>query len=156
VPEVEEVREGEPEAAVVESAMRKALSVTAPGALVLGCDTEVVLDGGILGKPGDEAQARDYLERLSGRSHRVLSGVALIGPEPERTRQGVATSVVTFRELSGREVERYLRSAEWRGRAGGYAVQGLGCTLVRRLDGDLSNVIGLPLTLLLQLAPELL
>jgi nucleoside triphosphate pyrophosphatase len=156
VPEVEEMREGEPEAAVVESAKRKALAVRAPGALVLGCDTEVVLDGGILGKPGDEAQARDYLNRLSGRSHRVLSGIVLIGPEAGRTRQGVATSVVTFRELSGEDVERYLRSGEWRERAGGYAVQGLGSTLVRRVDGDFSNVIGLPVSLLVELAPELL
>jgi septum formation protein len=156
VPEVDEVREGDPEAAAVESALRKAHGVTAAGALVIGCDTEVVLDGGILGKPGGEAQARDYLERLSGRSHQVLSGLALVGPEPEQQRQGVATSVVTFRELASEEVERYLRSGEWRERAGGYAIQGLGSTLVTRVDGDISNVVGLPVSLLLDLAPELL
>jgi septum formation protein len=156
VPEVEEVREGEPEAAVVDNALRKARAVAAPGALVLGCDTEVVLDGAILGKPGNEGEAGDYLQRLSGRSHEVMSGIALLGPEPDRARQGVATSAVTFRELGDDDMQRYLRSGEWRERAGGYAIQGLGSTLVARVDGDISNVIGLPVGLLIDLAPELL
>jgi septum formation protein len=155
VPEVEEVREGDPEEAVVESATRKARDALTEGALVIGCDTEVVLDGFILGKPGDEGGARDYLQRLSGRSHEVLSGLALVGPEPERVRRGVATSAVTFRELRSEEVERYLAFGEWRDRAGGYAIQGLGSTLVARVDGDISNVVGLPVGLLLELAPEL-
>ena len=156
VPEVEEVGEGDPEAAVLESAGRKARAVSAPGALVLGCDTEVVVAGRVLGKPADENQAHRYLELLSGRSHAVLSGLALLGPQPEELRQGVATSAVTFRELTAEEIERYLRSGEWRERAGGYAVQGLGSTLVERIEGDVSNVIGLPVALLLELAPELL
>jgi nucleoside triphosphate pyrophosphatase len=155
VPEVEEVREGEPEAAVVESALRKARAAADPGALVIGCDTEVVLDTDILGKPSDEKHARDHLRRLSGRSHRVLSGLALVGPEPGRERTGVAGSTVAFAQLTEMELERYLRSGEWRERAGGYAIQGLGSTLVAKIDGDISNVIGLPIGLLLDLAPEL-
>jgi nucleoside triphosphate pyrophosphatase len=155
VPEVEEVWEGEPEAAVVESALRKARAAADPGALVIGCDTEVVLDTDILGKPSDEKHARDHLRRLSGRSHRVLSGLALVGPEPGRERTGVAGSTVAFAQLTEMELERYLRSGEWRERAGGYAIQGLGSTLVAKIDGDISNVIGLPIGLLLDLAPEL-
>jgi septum formation protein len=155
VPEAEEVGEGDPGEAVVENARRKAAAVDAPGALVIGCDTEVVIDGRLLGQPGDEGQAREYLELLSGRSHEVLSGVAVAGPEPDRLREGVARSVVTFRELAAGEIDGYLASEEWRDRAGGYAIQGLGSTLADRIEGDLSNVIGLPMTLLLELAPEI-
>jgi septum formation protein len=140
---------------VLESARRKARAVHAPGALVIGCDTEVVLDGTALGKPDDEAAARTHLGRLAGRPHEVLSGLALLGPEPEQVREGVARSEVTFASLSDEAIDCYVASGEWRERAGGYAIQGLGSTLVERLEGDLSNVIGLPLRLLLELAPEL-
>ena len=155
VPEVEEARGGEPAEDVLESARRKAAAVDAPGALVVGCDTEVVVDGQALGKPADEAAARESLGLLSGRSHEVLSGLALLGPEPGRARDGVERSTVIFADLSDAEVERYIASGEWRERAGGYAIQGLGSTLVEGVEGDLSNVIGLPLRLLLELAPEL-
>ncbi len=156
-PEVEEVSgdAAEPAAAVLENARHKAASVKAPGSLVIGCDTEVSVDGRLLGKPGDEARAREYLTRLSGRSHEVLSGLALLGPEPDRIRDGVESSTVTFAALGEAEVDRYVASGEWHDRAGGYAIQGLGSTLVERVDGDLSNVIGLPLRLLLKLAPEI-
>lgn len=155
VPEVEEVTEGDPGDAVLGNARRKAAAVEASGALVIGCDTDVVLDGRALGKPGDEGTAREFLELLSGSSHEVLSGLVLLGPEPDRIREGVARSVVTFRALAAAEVDRYIASGEWRDRAGGYAIQGLGSTLADRVEGDLSNVIGLPLALLLELAPEL-
>jgi len=155
LPDVEEVRGRDPGDAVLENARRKAQAIEAPGALVVGCDTEVAVDGRALGKPSDEAAARESLGLLSGRSHEVLSGVALIGPEPGRIREGVARSVVTFRSLGTDDVDRYLASGEWRERAGGYAIQGLGSTLAERVEGDLSNVIGLPLALLLDLAPEL-
>ncbi len=122
---------------------------------MIGCDTEVAIEGRVLGKPADTEQARDYLQLLSGRSHEVLSGLALLGPAPDQSREGVARSLVSFRELSSAEVDRYLASGEWRQRAGGYAIQGLGATLAERIEGDLSNVIGLPLGLLLRLAPEL-
>ena len=154
---VEEIVDGEPAAAVLANALLKARAIaeSAPGSLVIGCDTDVVLEASIIGKPEDEQMAREYLGRLSGRDHRVLSGLAIIGPEPEQVRSGVAESTVRFRELGGGEIERYLASGEWQGRAGGYAIQGRGSALVARVDGDISNVIGLPVGLLLDLAPEL-
>jgi septum formation protein len=142
---------------VVENARRKALAgleMARERRLVLGVDTEVVLDGRMLGKASDTAEARDRLTALSGRTHEVLSGAVLLAADGERS--GVARSRVTFRELSAELVGAYLASGEWRDRAGAYAVQGLGSALVERLEGDLSNVIGLPVGLLLQLAPELL
>jgi septum formation protein len=183
VPEVEELTEGEPEAAVVENARRKALAglETSVGEvdLVVGVDTEVVLDGRLLGKAGNEGEARERLEALSGRTHDVLSGVVVIGPLSSSKgnfvragltklpfdsgaapcsdeRSGLERSQVTFRELAEPHLAAYLASGEWSDRAGAYAVQGLGSSLVERIDGDLSNVIGLPVSLLLELAPELL
>ena len=116
-------------------------------------DTDVALDGRLLGKPEDEAGARERLELLSGRTHDVLSGVALLGAE-ERT--ALARSTVTFHPPGAVEIDRYVGSGEWRDRAGGYAIQGLGSTLVASLHGDFSNVVGLPLRALLNLEPGLL
>jgi septum formation protein len=155
VPEVEEAGAGDPAAAVLENARRKAAAAEASDALVIGCDTDVVVDGRALGKPAGETAARQHLEVLSGRPHEVLSGLVLLGPERGRGREGVARSMVTFRRLGTAAVQRYVASGEWRGRAGGYAIQGLGSTLVEHVEGDLSNVIGLPVALLLELAPEL-
>jgi septum formation protein len=157
VPEVEELREGPPAELVVENALRKAragLAVAPDGAQVLGVDTDVVLAGRTLGKAGDAAGARERLEALSGRTHEVLSGVALArAGEDERT--ALARSRVTFRSLEPATIELYLRSGEWRDRAGAYAIQGLGSILVERLEGDFSNVVGLPLSTLLALEPGL-
>jgi septum formation protein len=122
--------------------------------LTIGCDTEVLLDGEVLGKPSDKNQAAEYLERLSGRTHEVLSGLVLLGPGDGEERSGVARSQVTFHDLHPAAVDGYLRSSEWRERAGGYAIQGLGATLVAAVRGDISNVIGLPVGLLLDLAPD--
>ena len=127
------------------------------GDLVLGVDTEVVLDRRVLGKAADVAQARLRLESLSGRTHEVLSGVVLqmqAGESIERS--GVARSRVTFGELRPQLLEAYLASGEWRDRAGAYAVQGLGSSLVEQVEGELSNVIGLPVNLLLGLMSDLL
>jgi septum formation protein len=155
--DVEELREGVAEGVVVENARRKATAVlraqNSPS-VVIGCDTEVVVDGRMLGQPATAEDARSYLLLLSGREHRVLSGLVVVG-EDGRERSGVCSSTVTFRQLGENEVERYLESGEWRGRAGGYALQGLGSTLVARVEGDVANVIGLPVGLLLELAPEL-
>ncbi len=167
VPQVEELLDGPPEELVVENALRKARAVaerTAEGALVLGVDTDVALDGRILGKAADPATARERLMALSARTHQVLSGVALVGPEAmggsdsasapsERT--ALSRSLVTFRELDDDTLDLYLRSEEWRDRAGAYAIQGLGSLLVQRVEGDFSNVVGLPVRTLLELAPEL-
>ncbi len=155
---VEELRDGgEPEALVVENARRKALAglelaSAGEGDVALGVDTEVVLDERLLGKAASVEEARLHLLALSGRTHQVLSGVALRG---STERSGVASSLVTFNPLNDATLERYLASGEWRDRAGAYAIQGLGSLLVARLDGDFSNVVGLPLQLLLTLAPEL-
>ncbi|MBN8869804.1 MAG: septum formation protein Maf [Solirubrobacterales bacterium] len=154
---VEEIVEGDPAEVVLANALLKAKAIAdeAPGCLVIGCDTDVVLEGQVIGKPEDEEMARQYLGRLSGRSHWVLSGLAIVGPESERVRTGIAESKVAFRELGEAEVKRYLASGEWRGRAGGYAIQGRGSALVAGVEGDVANVIGLPVGLMLDLAPEL-
>jgi septum formation protein len=157
VPEVEELREGPPEELVAENALRKAragLAAAPEGSRVVGVDTDVVLDGRTLGKAGDERQARERLAALSGRTHEVLSGVALVR-EGEEERTALARSLVTFRRLRPETIELYLRSGEWRDRAGAYAIQGLGSILIERLEGDFSNVVGLPVAALLPLLPEL-
>jgi septum formation protein len=157
-PEAEEEAQGEPRDLVVRNAIRKAEDVarTHPDALVIGGDTEVVIDGDVLGQPADEDQARAHLERLSGSEHHVLGGLALLGPGDAEPRTGVDVSTVAFRELDGALLGAYIGSGEWRGRAGSYAIQGLGSALVDIVRGDVSNVIGLPVGLLLRLAPELL
>ena len=156
-PAIEEETGGEPRELVVRNALRKAEKVATdhPGALVIAGDTEVVIDGEVLGQPDTEAEARAHLERLSGSEHHVLGGLALIGPGDQEPRTGVDVSTVAFRELDESLLDAYLASGEWRGRAGSYAVQGLGSALVDNVRGDVSNVIGLPVGLLLRLAPEL-
>jgi len=161
-PRVTELTEGDPAEIVLENARWKASSVagrTREGTLVIGGDTEVVLDGAALGQPEDAGEAEAMLRRLSGREHTVLGAIALLGPEREgdrlRTREGSVATVVRFRELAEPEIAAYIASEEWRARAGAYAVQGLGSALVEEVRGDVSNVIGLPVPLLLELAPEL-
>jgi septum formation protein len=161
-PEVEETSEGEPREVVLSNALAKGRAVAArrrEGTLVIAGDTEVVVDGRVVGQPAFEGEARWCLETLSGRSHEVLGALALIGPDKvdgELTvRTGVETSRVTFAKLGPEMIGRYLASEEWRRRAGGYAVQGLGSALVDGIEGDVSNVIGLPVGLLLELAPDL-
>jgi septum formation protein len=152
-----ELHEGDPGALAAENALRKARAVRTPGAseAVIGCDTLVALDGVIYGKPSDERAARATLEALNGATHEVLSGVAvLLGDEQERT--AVARTAVTFRALEEALLDWYLATGEWRGRAGGYAIQGAGAALVRAVEGDYENVVGLPLATLLDVYPELL
>jgi septum formation protein len=158
VPTVDEETEGEPRDLVVRNALRKAEAIASEhaDALVIAGDTEVVIDGEVLGQPGDDAEARAHLERLSGSEHHVLGGLALLGPGDGEPRTGVDVSTVEFRELDDRLLDAYLASGEWRGRAGSYAIQGLGSALVDIVRGDVSNVIGLPVGLLLRLAPELI
>ena len=154
VPGVEEMTGGDPEVEVLENARLKARAVEAgEGQAVIACDTDVVLDGRALGKPADEAEARAYLDRMSGRAHEVLSGLVVLEDGEERS--GLERTTVVFRELGDAEKERYVRFGEWRGRSGGYAIQTLGSTLVRRLEGSVSNVVGLPVGLLTELAPWL-
>jgi septum formation protein len=150
--------DADPVALVREHARGKAVSVRRQGRWTLGVDTTVHLDGRTYGKAADEDAARSMLGELSGRTHAVVSGLCLLGPEVERVEE--STTLVTFRSLDPLELERYLASGEWEGRAGAYAVQGLGARLVERIDGDYLNVVGLPAALLLGLleahVPELL
>jgi septum formation protein len=155
--DVPELAVGQPADVVLENALRKARAANAEEAgrrPVLGVDTEVFLDGELFGKAADEARARAHLERLSGRTHEVFSGLALFVASGERT--AVARTAVTFRALDDRMIDWYLRSGEWAGRAGAYAVQGRGAALVERIEGDYWNVVGLPVPLLLSLAPWLI
>jgi septum formation protein len=131
----------------VEHAVGKARSVDGGGEPVLGVDTVVVLDGVVLGKPADAAEAKSMLGRLSGRTHDVVSGLCLRTEHWEE--HGRTVTAVTFRELSAGEIAGYVQAAEWQGRAGAYAIQGLGASLVERIDGDYLNVVGLPAALLL-------
>jgi septum formation protein len=142
VPEYEEAS-GDP----VEHALGKARSV---GPLderpVLGCDTEVICDGRVYGKAESAEEAEAMLESLSGKTHQVVSGLALITRAWEEVHPEVTR--VTFRPLDARDLAHYLASSEWEGRAGAYAIQGLGASLVERIEGDYLNVVGLPGALL--------
>jgi septum formation protein len=139
---------------VREHALGKARSVAdqARDRPVLAVDTEVVLQGLIFGKPADATEAEQMLEELSGKTHVVMSGLCLLTPgwevvEHEGTR-------VTFRTLTPRDLAAYIETGEWEGRAGAYAIQGRGAALVRRIDGDYLNVVGLPAALLVRLLAE--
>jgi septum formation protein len=142
---------------VAENAYRKAAAAAGGGAdgqLVLGVDTIVTLGGRIYGKPAGLDEARATLRALSGHRHAVLSGICLI--EGPRVRTAVSTTLVELRALDDALLEWYLATGEWTDRAGGYAIQGRGAALVRSIDGDYLNVVGLPVATLLELAPEVL
>ena len=136
----------------------KARSVHAEDRFTLGVDTTVVLDGRVYGKAADRDGARHMLNELSGRTHTVVSGLCLLGLEEEVVAHELTD--VTFRLLTPELIETYLASGEWEGRAGAYAIQGLGGRLVERIEGDYLNVVGLPGALLVSLlerhAPKLL
>jgi septum formation protein len=119
---------------------------------VLAVDTAVVLDGVVFNKPENAADAERMLERLSGRTHIVVSGLCLLTPGWEDVQH--ESTRVTFRKLPPRELGVYVATGEWQGRAGGYAIQGRGAGLVRRIDGDYLNVVGLPAALLARLLAE--
>ena len=139
-------------------ALGKARSVHVPGRPTLGVDTTVHLDRRIYAKPSDPEDAAAMLAELAGRTHAVLSGLCLITDGAERLEH--AETLVAFRRLDGDAIAAYVASGEWEGRAGGYAIQGLGGRLVERIEGDYLNVVGLPGALLLdvleQEAPALL
>lgn len=127
----------------------KAASVAAlhPGRPVLGADTTVVAGSVVLGKPRDAADAAAMLAQLSGRSHRVLTGVCLIGADGRRG-TAVATTTVEFRRLTDAEIDEYVASGEPMDKAGAYAVQGQARRFVTRIDGAFDNVVGLPVALI--------
>jgi septum formation protein len=143
---------GDPRTVAAENARRKALAEGAAG-LVLGADTLVTVDGAILGKPRDAAQAAEYVGRLAGRVHEVVGGIAL-ARDGAVVAEAVEVTEVEFRVLDDAEVAAYVALGEWRERAGGYAIQGRGAALVRGIRGDYLNVVGLPLARLLDLLPR--
>lgn len=166
--EAEEVARGGPAAELAEAnALAKVWGARLPsglgsGAFVLGTDTLVTIDQAVMGKPVSAAQAALMLGALSGRTHQVVSGVALrrmegTGPRamPEKVRVASTVTDVTFLVLDQAQIEAYVASGEWRGKAGGYAVQGLAGLFVSNVDGEYSNVVGLPLCLLTRLFREL-
>ena len=159
--DVSELTDGEPQEVARENALRKARAALCPGAVeaVLGCDTIVVLDGVIYGKPPDAVAARATLTALGGRTHEVISGIALLladGGSEVVERSAVARTRVTFRPLDELLLDWYVGTEEWRGRSGGYAIQGAGERLARKIDGEVENVVGLPVAALRELYPELM
>jgi septum formation protein len=149
VPEYEEA-DGDPVAHAVGKA--RSVAAAARDRPVLGCDTEVVCGGRVYGKPETEADAEEMLDSLAGKTHEVVSGLALITPAWEEVHHEVTR--VTFRPLTPRDLAHYVASREWEGRAGAYAIQGLGASLVERVEGDYLNVVGLPAARLVRLLAE--
>ncbi len=139
---------------VRDHALGKACSVAdeAGNRPVLGVDTTVVLGGRIYAKPKHAGDAERMLDELSGRTHAVVSGLALVTPGWQHVEE--ATTLVTFRPLTPRDLAWYIGFGEWEGRAGGYAIQGHGAALVDRIEGDYLNVVGLPTALLVRLLAE--
>lgn len=152
-PEVDEARrEGEPpERYVVRLAREKAAAVAAraPGELVLAADTTVTLDGAVFEKPRTPQEAEEFLRRLSGRTHQVMTAVAVA--QGERLDHALDVTAVTFRKLTDRMIADYVATGESMDKAGGYATQGMGAALVARIEGDFFSVMGLPLRLALEL-----
>jgi septum formation protein len=144
VPKYEEVGQDP-----VEHAAGKAWSVDGGIRPVLGVDTVVVCAGEVLGKPADAAEAERMLETLAGRTHEVVSGLCLRTPAWEELHREMTR--VAFRPLTARDIAHYLAAGEWRERAGGYAIQGRGGSLVQRIEGDYLNVVGLPAATLVRL-----
>jgi septum formation protein len=141
-----ELSEGDPYVVALENARRKReATVAQPGEHVLAVDTLVALDGEIYGKPDDAEHAAHTLRARAGRTHDVVSGVVLDAPAT------VAVTHVTFRPLDEVWVDWYVATGEWRQRAGGYAIQGRGAALVRSIEGDYLNVVGLPVAALFDL-----
>ena len=149
--DVDEIEAGDPDEVARANALRKATEGARqrPRHTVLGVDTVVALDGEIFGKPASAQEAQTTLKRLSGRTHDVVSGLALVKSGNPQVVHEVTN--VTFRALDDGLVRRYVESGEWSGRAGGYAIQGIGAGLVRRIMGDYLNVVGLPVGKLLDL-----
>ncbi len=136
-----------PEAAVhLAQAKAWAVAVSVPDALVLGADTIVVIDGEILGKPASPAHAATMLRRLRGRSHEVITGVAVVRARDRREVTAAVVTRVTMGEYSDLDIDRYVATGEPLDKAGAYAVQERGAALVARVDGCYTNVVGLPVS----------
>lgn len=156
VPDLQERSNGDPASTVLHNSRLKAeagRSHASPDEVIMGVDTLVTIDGEIYGKPSCRDDAATMLRRLRGITHRVVSGMTLCF---DGTAHGLTSfTSVTFREFSGHELEAYLDSNDWDGRAGGYAIQGGGAALVGAVEGDFYNVVGLPVAAFLDLVAEL-
>jgi septum formation protein len=157
VPAAEHVEDGaahdDPFRYPVEAARLKACDVASrrPDSLVIGADTIVLIDGRVLEKPRDDAEATRFLGWLSGRTHTVITAVHVRRDVDDLSLDGAEHTQVRFRELDAAEIEHYVASGEGRDKAGSYAVQGLGAALVRSIEGCFYNVVGLPVSLLFDL-----
>lgn len=140
-------REPSPKEQAVALSRAKALHVSRryDVGLVIGADTLVVIDGRILGKPTDPAEARSMLRLLSGRTHEVYTGVTVVDASTGRLESTYEETLVTFTELSDAAIARYIATGEPFDKAGGYGIQGVGALLVSRIEGCYPNVVGLPL-----------
>jgi septum formation protein len=151
---VTELSAGPAAEVALENAYRKAAAIAPAVVPVLGVDTVVSLGAQIYGKPRDAAHAAEMLAALAGVRHLVISGVCVI--DGDRVRTAAAQTAVEFRPLDAAAIDAYVRIGEWEGRAGAYAIQGRGATLVARIEGDYLNVVGLPVPTLLDLMPGLI
>ncbi len=157
-PGVEESRGGASpavEAARLAEAKARAVAGRHPGSVVLGCDTEVVLDGEALGKPANAEEALRMLERLRGRTHEVITGIHLLDVPTGASRSALERTLVTMRDFSDAEALHYARSGDPLDKAGGYGIQSGAAVLVERIEGCYYNVVGLPLSRLATLMEEL-
>ena len=135
-------------------AKAEAVAKKAPGRVVVGADTVVVLRGRIFGKPKDREEAAAFLRALSGTTHQVYTAIHVIDGRTGRGAQGISRTLVTMRELSSREIAAYVRTGEPQDKAGAYAIQGKGRRLVRSIRGPYDNVVGMPMRLLTRLLGE--
>lgn len=133
----------------------EAVSVKLPASTVIAADTVVILDEKIFPKPGDDEEAKRFLSTLSGRTHTVVTGLAIQRRDDGVDHSGSEKTRVTFRDLSPGEIERYVATGEGRDKAGSYAAQGLGCGLIRAIDGCFYNVVGLPVALLFDMLRQI-
>ncbi|MBI4994099.1 septum formation protein Maf [Candidatus Peregrinibacteria bacterium] len=142
------LKHSSPRHLVLHNAEGKALDVARhyenKNAIIIGVDTVGVLDGKILGKPLDRAHAKRMIKMLSGTTHKVISGLCVVDVKSRRKICSAETTKVTFRKVSDAELEKYLDSNHWKGKAGSYAIQGRAKGFVERIDGDITNVIGIP------------
>jgi septum formation protein len=136
--------------------LKKALAVAEKhrGSLIIAADTFIVLEGRILGKPHSEAEATEMLRTLNGKAHSVISGFTVLDTETHKVFSRSVETMVHMKRLTPEEIEVYVRSGEPLGKAGGYAIQGVGAVLVKKIEGDYFNVVGLPLSALAESLKE--
>ncbi len=147
----------EPQSYALRMAVQKAMAAAnkVESGLIIGADTIVVVDGQIMGKPRDVAEAAQQLRVLSGREHIVFSGLGIVDKTTGRTVSTLEQTIVYFREMSDAEIQSYIRTGEPLDKAGSYGIQGKGAVFIRRIEGDYFNVVGLPIAKLYSLLAEL-